>query len=138
MKIDNKKQMSILLLSEDYRKAVTAFRVAITAVSKGMEVSMFFTSCGLKAVKKNKRLWLPGLLRPFTWIAIWQMEKAGIDRLDLLRESAQEFGVSFSACKSCASALRITKTRLREGVELVEIGKYIELVKKSDVHLVIS
>ncbi len=134
----NHQRMSLLLLSDDYRKAVTAFRTAVVAVSKGMEVSIFFTSCGLKAVKKGKKLFLPGILMPFTWLAIRMMEKAGIDRMELLRESAMEFGVKFYACKSCATSLLMKEGSLLEGVELVETGKYIELVKESDVHLVIS
>lgn len=134
---DNKK-MSILFLSEDYRKAVTAFRTAVLAASKGMEVSIFFTSCGLKAVKKGKKLFLPGILMPATWLAIRMMEKAGIDRMELLRESAMEFGVKFYACRSCAKSLLMKEDTFLEGVEVVETGKYIELVQKSDVHLVIS
>jgi peroxiredoxin family protein len=129
------KRMTILLLSDDYRKAVTAFRLAVVAVSKGMNVTMFFTSCGLKAVSRNKKLWLPGVLMPFTWIAIRQMEKAGIDNMEALRESAREFGVGFYACKSCATSLRMKEDVFVKGVELVETGKYIELLDHSDIHL---
>jgi len=138
MNSQDPQRMTLLLLSEDYRKVSTAFRMAVVAVSKGMEVNIFFTSCGLKAVKKNKKLWLPGILLPFTWLAVRLMEKAGIDRVEVLRQSAMEFGVGFYACKSCASALLMKEEKLLEGVELVETGKYIELVKESNVHLVIS
>ena len=138
MNTDEPKRMIILMLSEDYRKAVTTFRVAILAVSKGIETSIFFTSCGLKAVKKKQRLKLPGLLRFVTWVAVRRMEKAGIDRLDALIKCAQGVGVKLYGCRSCASMLRIRDEKFISGVEIVGTDYYIDLVKESDIHLVIS
>jgi len=138
MDTENAKKMTILMLSDDYRKAVTAFRLAIIGTSKGMEATIFFTSCGLKAVKKNQKLKLPGLLRPFTWIVAKRMEEAGMGRLDDLIRSALQSKVGLYACKSCASVLRIRGERFIEGVEVVGTNRYIELVMESDVHLVIS
>jgi len=130
--------MTILMLSDDYRKAVTTFRLAIIGTTKEMEVSIFFTSCGLKAVKKNQKLKLPGLLRFFTWIVVKRMEMAGIEKLDALITCAQEIGVELYGCRTCATALRISDETFIKGVQIVGISKCIDLIKESDIHLVIS
>ena len=138
MSTDETQRMTILMLSDDYRKAVTTFRLAILGTTREMEVSIFFTSCGLKAVKKNQKLKLPGLLRFFTWIVVKRMEMAGIEKLDALITCAQGMGVELYACRTCATMLRISDEKFIKGVKIVGISKCIDLIKESDIHLVIS
>lgn len=49
-------QVSIILLSGDFDKAVAAFFMANGAVAMGMEVTMFFTFWGCTVIKKGRRL----------------------------------------------------------------------------------
>jgi peroxiredoxin family protein len=51
---DNK--VSIILLSDDFDKAVAAFFMANGAVGMGMEVTMFFTFWGCSVIKKGRKL----------------------------------------------------------------------------------
>lgn len=49
-------QVSIILLSGDFDKAMAAFMMANGAVAMGMEVSMFFTFWGCSVIKKGRKL----------------------------------------------------------------------------------
>lgn len=51
---DNK--VSIILLSDDFDKAMAAFMMANGAAAMGMEVSMFFTFWGCSVIKKGRKL----------------------------------------------------------------------------------
>ncbi|MFV1983867.1 MAG: DsrE/DsrF/DrsH-like family protein, partial [Thiohalomonadales bacterium] len=49
-------KVSIILLSDDFDKAVAAFFMANGAVGMGMEVTMFFTFWGCSVIKKGRKL----------------------------------------------------------------------------------
>jgi peroxiredoxin family protein len=49
-------QVSIILLSGDFDKAMAAFMMATGAVAMGMEVTMFFTFWGCSVIKKGRKL----------------------------------------------------------------------------------
>ena len=49
-------QVSIILLSGEFDKAVAAFIMANGAIAMGMEVTMYFTFWGCSVIKKGKRL----------------------------------------------------------------------------------
>lgn len=49
-------KVSIILLSNDFDKALAAFMMANGAVAMGMEVSMFFTFWGCSVIKKGRKL----------------------------------------------------------------------------------
>ncbi|MCW8899263.1 MAG: DsrE/DsrF/DrsH-like family protein [Gammaproteobacteria bacterium] len=51
-----KDQVSIIVLSGDFDKAMAAFMMANGAVGMGMEVTMFFTFWGCSVIKKERRL----------------------------------------------------------------------------------
>ncbi len=51
-----KNQVSIILLSGDFDKAMAAFMMATGAAAMGMEVSMFFTFWGCSVIKKGRKL----------------------------------------------------------------------------------
>lgn len=49
-------KVSIILLSDDFDKAMAAFMMANGAAAMGMEVSMFFTFWGCSVIKKGRKL----------------------------------------------------------------------------------
>ncbi len=49
-------QVSIIVLSGDFDKAMAAFMMANGAIGMGMEVTMFFTFWGCSVIKKGRRL----------------------------------------------------------------------------------
>ena len=49
-------QISIIVLSGDFDKAMAAFMMANGAVGMGMDVSMFFTFWGCSVIKKGRKL----------------------------------------------------------------------------------
>jgi len=50
----NQEKLLIHVVSDDLNKVLTALLVSIEAATKGMDVSMFFMSCGIKAMKKMR------------------------------------------------------------------------------------
>ncbi|MDH5649966.1 MAG: DsrE/DsrF/DrsH-like family protein [Gammaproteobacteria bacterium] len=115
---DNK--VSIILLANDFDKAVAAFFMANGAVAMGMEVTMFFTFWGCTVIKKGRKLKgkkftqkLINLMLPANsrGLAPSQMAFAGIGRkffnyvmkgqMSSLEEQIQlavESGVKFQVC----------------------------------------
>lgn len=49
-------KVSIILLSDDFDKAMAAFMMANGAAAMGMEISMFFTFWGCSVIKKGRKL----------------------------------------------------------------------------------
>ena len=49
-------KVSIIVLSDNFDKAMAAFMMANGAVAMGMEVSMFFTFWGCSVIKKGRKL----------------------------------------------------------------------------------
>ncbi len=115
---DNK--VSIILLSDDFDKAMAAFMMANGATAMGMEVSMFFTFWGCSVIKKGRKLkgkkfthklinlMLPGSSKD---LAPSKMSFAGIGRkffnhmmvgemssLEEQIEIARECGITFQIC----------------------------------------
>jgi peroxiredoxin family protein len=113
-------KVSIILLSNDFDKAMAAFMMANGAVAMGMEVSMFFTFWGCSVIKKGRKLhgkrfthklinlMLPGSSKD---LAPSKMSLGGLGRhffnhmmkgemapLEELIETAKEAGVHFQIC----------------------------------------
>ncbi len=113
-------QVSIIVLSGEFDKAMAAFMMANGAIGMGMEVTMFFTFWGCSVIKKGRRLkgkkfthklinlMLPGSSKD---LAPSQMSFGGIGRkmfnymmkgemasLEEQIEIAVEAGVKFQVC----------------------------------------
>ena len=52
---ENKKKMAIAVMSGDMDKLFGAFIIATSAAASNIDVTMFFTFWGLRAIKKNER-----------------------------------------------------------------------------------
>lgn len=113
-------KVSIILLSDEFDKAIAAFMMANGAVGMGMEVTMFFTFWGCSVIKKGRKLkgkkfmhkminlMLPGSSRN---LAPSKMSFGGIGRklfnymmkgemhtLEEQIEIAKEAGITFQIC----------------------------------------
>jgi peroxiredoxin family protein len=120
-------QVSIILLSSDFDKAMAAFMMANGAVGMGMEVSMFFTFWGCSVIKKGRKLSgkrfshkLINLMLPANSHALApsKMSFGGLGRrffnyvmkgemtpLDEQIEMAQELGIRFQVCAPSLSMM---------------------------------
>ena len=128
-------KMLVLVTSDDLNKVLTAFLIAIEAGKKEMEVSMFFMSCSIKALKKGSKLWLKGILMPFTFIAIKKMQTVGIGKLSDQIITAKELGTKLYACRACTEMLKLNNSNMIADVEIADRSLYIDLLQESDHHI---
>ena len=113
-------QVSIVLLSGDFDKAVAAFIMANGAIGMGMKVTMYFTFWGCSVIKKGKKykgksfmnklvnLMLPGSSKNLSPSKMAfgglgrklfnRMMKGNMASLEELIEVAVEAGVRFQVC----------------------------------------
>jgi peroxiredoxin family protein len=138
---------SIIVFSGDMDKVMAAFIVAIGATAFDMEVTMFFTFWGLKAIQKGG---LTG--KSFFGRMLGMMNRGGVERLGPSRfnfggmgrwmfkkmmknhnaaslpelvKQANEQGVRFIACEMSMDVMEIGKEHLIDGVELGGVGTYM-------------
>jgi peroxiredoxin family protein len=138
---------SIIVMSGDMDKVMGAFIIATGAAAFDMEVSMFFTFWGLKAIQKGN-LTGKGVMGRMLGV----MNRGGIDRLgpskfnfggmgrwmfkkmmkahkvtplpELLRQ-AQELGVKLTACEMSMTVMEIAKEDLIDGVKIGGVASFI-------------
>ncbi len=147
MEGSSEEKVSLVVLSGDMDKVMGAFIIATGAAAFDMEVTMFFTFWGLKAIQKGNRTGksfmgkMLGVINRggadrlgpsrfnFGGIGRWMfkkmMKKANVIPLpDLIRE-AQEWGVKMVACEMSMQVMEIEKEDLIDGVELGGVGTFI-------------
>ena len=150
---------SIIVMSGDMDKVMGAFIIATGAAAFDMQVSMFFTFWGLKAIQKGN---LTG--KTFMGKMLGVMNRGGIDRLgpsrlnmggmgrwmfkkmmkkhnvtplpELLRQ-AQELGVRLTACEMSMKVMEIKKEDLIDGVQIGGVASFIADASESKFSLFI-
>jgi len=150
---------SIIVMSGDMDKVMGAFIIANGAAAFDMQVSMFFTFWGLKAIQKGN-LTGKGMMGKMLGL----MNRGGIDRLnpsklsfggmgrwmfkkmmkqrqvtplpELLRQ-AQELGVKFTACEMSMNVMEIKKEDLIDGVQIGGVASFIADASESKFSLFI-
>jgi len=150
---------SIIVMSGDMDKVMGAFIIATGAAAFDMQVSMFFTFWGLKAIQKGN-LTGKGIMGKMLGV----MNRGGIDRLspsklsfggmgrvmfkmmmkkrkvtplpELLKQ-AQELGVKFTACEMSMNVMEIKKEDLIDGVEIGGVASFIADASESKFSLFI-
>ena len=150
---------SIIVMSGDMDKVMGAFIIATGAAAFDMQVSMFFTFWGLKAIQKGNRTG-KGLMGKMLGV----MNRGGIDRLgpsklnmggmgrwmfkkmmkkhnvtplpELLRQ-AQELGVRLTACEMSMKVMEIKKEDLIDGVQIGGVASFIADASESKFSLFI-
>jgi len=115
-----KEKLSIVVFSGDLDRALTAFMLATTGASMGMEVSMFFTFWGLNIIKKNEGgIRGKGLMRKMLNL----INRGGSKRLKLSKLNM--FGLGTWMMK-----------RLMKETNMPSIDEFITMVKNMGVQLI--
>ncbi len=127
-----KEKLTIAVLSGDLERALSAFMLAVTGASMGMEVSMFFTFWGLNIIKKNEGgIKSKGLMRKMlnimnrggskrlrlsrfnmfglgTWMMKRLMKDANMPSIDEFIAMVHEMGVKLIACTTTCGVMGLT------------------------------
>jgi peroxiredoxin family protein len=148
-----REKVSIIVFSGDMDKVMGAFIIANGAAAFDMDVTMFFTFWGLKAIQKGNLTGrgffgrMLGLMNRggadrlgpsrfnFGGIGRWMFKKMMRDKnvasLPVLVEQAREQGVKMIGCEMSMNVMEIGKEDLLDGVELGGVAYYIAEASES-------
>ncbi|PKL50417.1 MAG: pyridine nucleotide-disulfide oxidoreductase [Candidatus Riflebacteria bacterium HGW-Riflebacteria-2] len=155
------KQMSNVIFSNDFDKAMAALIIANGAVAAGYKVTLFFTFWGLsllrkesdKPVKKDMMEKMFGMMLPksIDGLKLSKMNMGGMGTAmmhkvmasknvaslrDLLQQAIDN-GVKMVACSMSMDVMGIKESELIDGVELGGVAMYIDELSKSNAGLFI-
>lgn len=142
------KKATLVVLSGDMDKVMAAFIIATGAAAAGIEVTMFFTFWGLKAIKKKvptgKTLFgkMLGLmyakgdinqLNPsrfsFLGMGRWMFKKMmgnhNVPSLEMFREMALDLDIKMVACQMSMDVMEIPNDALIDGVTVGGVATFI-------------
>ena len=143
-----KEKMSIVLCSGDLDKALSAFILATTGASMGMEVSIFFTFWGLNVIKKNEGgIKSKGLMRKMlnfmnrggskrlklsrfhmfgmgTWMMKRLMKDVKMPSIEEFIKMAHEMGVKLIPCSTTCGVMGLSEDAFRPEVESIAGAAY--------------
>lgn len=160
MKETPRKKISLIVFSGDMDKLFAAFSIATGAAASGMDVTMFFTFWGLRALKKKvatgrslfgrmlgrlyggdieraapSRLSFGGLGR---WMFKKMMKAKRVPSLTELRQTAIDLGVRLYGCETSLTVMEIPREALIEEVQAcVGVTHFLEQARESDINLFI-
>jgi peroxiredoxin family protein len=129
-----KNKLSMVVLSGDLDKVMAAFIIATGAAAQGMEVTMFFTFWGMKAIQKDgimtgkslfgrmlgmmnrgglnaigpSRLNMGGMGR---WMFKLMMKQKGVATLTELYDAAVEMGIKMMPCQMSMDVMEYDPTK---------------------------
>jgi len=159
-----REKLTIAVLSGDLERALSAFMLATTGASMGMEVSMFFTFWGLNIIKKNEgSIKSKGLMRKMlnlmnrggskrlklsrfnmlglgTWMMKRLMKDTNMPSIDEFITMAHEMGVKLIACTTTCEVMGIPPvedTFRSEVTSLSGAAYFLGLARQSEVTLFI-
>jgi peroxiredoxin family protein len=155
-------RVTLVVLSGDMDRVMSAFIIATGAASMGMQVTMFFTFWGLNAIRR------PGMSSQASdWLRrmFGFLNKGGADTLPLSRfhfwglgtrlmklvmrrnrmpgvpelmEIAKDLDVRFIACTTTLGLMGITKDTLIDGIDqFAGVSTYLAEAKEAQVNLFI-
>ncbi|MEW6033696.1 MAG: DsrE/DsrF/DrsH-like family protein [Chloroflexota bacterium] len=158
--MEQENRLSMVVFSGDMDKVLAAFVIATGAAASGMEVSMFFTFWGLKAVQKGN---LTG--KGFFGKMLGLMNRGGIDRIGPsrfnfhgagrwlfkkmmrdhkvatpaeLRKLTIELGVKLIACQMSMEVMEVRRGDLIDEVaDCVGVATFLEGASRSKITLFI-
>jgi peroxiredoxin family protein len=159
----NAKSMSLIVTKGSLDWAYPPFILATTAVSMGLEVSMFFTFYGLSLLQKKLDLnvtalgnpamkmpmagmhvgmpnliaTLPGVGAMATGMMKNLIDKKGVATIDELRDIAIEGDVRLIGCQMTMDLFEFDKDDLIDGIEIAGAATYIESALEADINLFI-
>ena len=148
--------LTMVLFSGEFDKAMAAFIIANGAIAMGKEVTMFVTFWGLDVIKKpsfktsgrklleKMVLWMrpkgPKKLATSKMnfggigpkLFRYMMGKKNVEQLASLIDMATEFGVKIIACQMSMDVMGIKKEDLIDGVELGGVAAFLNSSYKSN------
>jgi peroxiredoxin family protein len=157
---EKRKKLSLIVLSGDLDKLFAAFTIATGAAASNMDVIMFFTFWGLRALKKKVatgrslfgRLlgWMYGgdieratpSKMSFGGVGRWMFKKMmkakRIPSLVELRQMALDLGVKLYGCQMSMDLMEIPRDKMIDQVSAcVGVAYFLEQAQKSDITLFI-
>ncbi len=157
---DKKKKLSMVVLSGDMDKLIAAFSIASGAAAINMDVTMFFTFWGLRAIKKPVKtgkgffgrmvgLMYGGDIRKagpskfnFYGLGRWMFNKMmaskGVMSIVESRNLALELGVRMYPCQMSMDVMEIDKKDfIDEAEDSVGVGFFISEALESQITLFI-
>lgn len=160
METETGRKATLIVLSGDFEKLFAAFTIATGSAAMGMEVMMFFTFWGIRAIKKNVRTGKSlfgrmvgvleggdiskanpskyGFLGMGRWMFKKMMKNKNVAQLEDLRKLAIELGVGMYACQTSMEVMEISRTDLIDEVkDTVGVGYMLEHAQQSDFTLFI-
>ncbi len=155
----NRKKAVIFVISDDFEKLFAAFSIAVGAASSNMDVKMFFTFWGLRALKKDVRTGRSLFARALgtlehgdinksnpgkysflglgRWMVNSMLRTKNVAGLSELRQLAIELGVEMYSCETTMEVLEIPKEKLINNVAgTAGAGWLIEQAQESNFTLV--
>ncbi len=155
-----KKKMAIAVMSGDMDKLFGALIIATSAASMNVDVTMFFTFWGLRAIKKNERTGkslmgkMMGIMESGDinkadpskysmggmgrWMFKKMMGAKKVASLPELRQMALDLGVKFYVCQMSMDVMEIPREKLIDEVEdCVGGGFFVEKALEADVQFFI-
>jgi peroxiredoxin family protein len=154
------KKLSMIVFSGDMDKLFAAFTIATGAAASGIDVTMFFTFWGLRALKQKARtgksflgrilgLMYGGDINRATpskmsfgglgrWVFKRMMKAKNVALLPELRQMAIDLGVKLYGCTMSMGVMEIPQEKLIDEVnQCVGVAFFIEQAQQSDVTLFI-
>lgn len=155
---EKKKKLAMVVFSGDMDKLFAAFSIATGAAASNMDVTMFFTFWGLRALKKKARTGksllgrLLGLFyggdinraspskMKFGGIGRWMFKKMmkakRVPTLAEMRQTAIELGVKLHGCQMSMEVMEIPREKMIDEVaQCVGVATFIEQAQQADVSL---
>ncbi|MFC1864785.1 DsrE/DsrF/DrsH-like family protein [Chloroflexota bacterium] len=152
---ERRKKTTLVVISGDFDKLFAAFTIATGAAAANMDVTMFFTFWGLRALKKNVRTGKSlfgrmvgiieggdinkanpskyGFLGLGRWMFKKMMKSKNVVGLGELRQLAIDLGVKMYSCQTSMEVMEIPKEKLIDEVaETVGVAFMIEQSQQSD------
>lgn len=160
MDAEPKKSMALIVFSGDLDKLFAAFSLATGAAASGLEVTMFFTFWGLRALKKKVRTGrsvfgrLLGMMYGgdisrsapsryrFGGLGRWMFKKMmkakRVPSLAEMRGMAVDLGVKMYGCQMSMEVMEIPRETLIDEVQAcVGVATFIEIASRSQIQLFI-
>jgi peroxiredoxin family protein len=158
MEKQKKKKLAMVVFSGDMDKLFAAFSIATGAAASNMDVTMFFTFWGLRALKKKKRTgksFLGRLMGLFyggdidraspskfgfggigRWMFKKMMKAKRVPTLAEMRKMAIDLGVKFYGCQMSMEVMEIPKENMIDEVaQCVGVAFFLEQAQQADVTL---
>jgi peroxiredoxin family protein len=160
MPLEERKKMALIVFSGDMDKLFAAFTLATGAAASGMDVVMFFTFWGLRALRRKARTGTSLFGRLIGWVYGGDIERAGpskfgfgglgrwmfkkmmqakrVPSLAEMRRTAIELGVKFYGCTTSMGVMEIPREAMIDEVEAcVGVAFFIEQARAAAVTLFI-